>query len=87
MYYHVKKGRPLDGTRLWLEFEDGKQGVYDMAPIMDEGVFAKLKDPTLFGAACSDGFTVVWPCGLDIAPEELYEHCTEHRPATPQAQR
>lgn len=39
------------------------------------GVFERLSDPAEFRAARSDGFTVVWPSGLDIAPEELYENC------------
>lgn len=77
MHYHVKSAEALDSTRLLLTFEDGRRGVYDMAPIIGEGVFAALENPETFAQVRSDGFSVVWPGGLDIAPEELYENCEE----------
>ncbi len=77
MHYHVKRAEAVDASRLLLEFEDGKRGVYDMSPLIGEGVFSRLEDPGMFSLARSDGFTVVWPCGLDVAPEELYENCAE----------
>ena len=74
MYYSVKNARAIDGSKLYLRFEDGKRGIYDMAPLLSEGVFRKLTDRTLFDSVRSDGFTAVWPNGLDVAPEELYEN-------------
>lgn len=75
MKYNVSKAWAVDDTTLYLEFDDGRRGTYDMSKIIGDGIFKKLSDPTEFRAARSDGFTVVWPCGLDIAPEELYENC------------
>ena len=75
MYYNVSRAWAVDDTTLYLEFNDGRQGTYDMSELIGEGVFERLSDPNEFRAARSDGFTVVWPCGLDIAPEELYENC------------
>ncbi len=75
MHYSVKYACARSDTLLYLEFEDGKKGVYDMSPVIGEGVFARLEDPEMFRQASSDGFTVTWPCGLDIAPEELCENC------------
>lgn len=75
MRFHVTLAQPISDTQLYLEFEDGRRGTYDVAPLMGEGVFRKLTDPKEFRQARSDGFTVVWPCGVDIAPEELYEAC------------
>lgn len=75
MKYNVSKAWAVDDTTLYLEFNDGRCGTYDMSKIIGDGIFKKLSDPTEFRAARPDGFTVVWPCGLDIAPEELYENC------------
>lgn len=75
MKYNVSKAWAVDDTTLYLEFDDGRRGTYDMSKIIEDSIFKKLSDPTEFRAARSDGFTVVWLCGLDIAPEELYENC------------
>lgn len=74
MYYSVKDAKAVDDSKLYLRFEDGKCGIYDMTPLLSEGVFRKLADRALFNAVRSDGFTAVWPNGLDVAPEELYEN-------------
>ena len=73
--HNVNKAWAVDDTTLYLEFDDGRRGTYDMSDLIGVGVFERLSDPAEFRAARSDGFTVVWPCGLDIAPEELYENC------------
>lgn len=85
MRYSVKNAKAIDNSRLYLEFEDGRRGIYDMSPLLPQGVFRKLCDPDLFRTVQSDGFTAVWSNGLDIAPEELYEHCTsvDHMDALP----
>ena len=75
MRYNVNKAWAVDDTTLYLEFDDGRRGTYDMSDLIGVGVFERLSDPAEFRAARSDGFTVVWPCGLDIAAEELYENC------------
>ena len=74
MRYNVNKAWAVDDTTLYLEFDDGRRGTYDMSDLIGVGVFERLSDPAEFRAARSDGFTVVWPCGLDIAPEELARH-------------
>nr|WP_275100629.1 DUF2442 domain-containing protein [Olsenella uli] len=73
--FNVRNAWAVDDTTLYLEFHDGRRGTYDMSPLIGTGVFEKLSDPEEFRAARSDGFTVVWPCGVDISPEELYENC------------
>lgn len=74
MRYSVSKERAVDDTTLYLEFNDGRRGTCDMSKIIGDGVIKRLSNPDEFRAARSDGFTVVWPCGLDIAPEEPYEN-------------
>ena len=67
--------RPLDGLRLFVRFEDGVEGVFDVgSDVSLDGVFAALGDPAEFARAKVDAElgTVVWPCGADLDPDVLY---------------
>ena len=69
--------------RLLLEFENGETRVFDMSPYMDKRPFVELKGSPRFAMASVDYGTVVWPGGIDIAPETLYDEShavdAEHR--------
>lgn len=71
----VKSVSPLPDYCVSLVFEDGKTGVYDVAPLLDKGVFRALQNPAVFNAVHVAYGTVAWPGEIDIAPEELYENC------------
>jgi hypothetical protein len=66
---------PLDHFRLKLRFEDGVEGVVDVAQcVRFSGVFAPLRDPVQFAAVVVNPElgTVCWPCGADLDPDVLY---------------
>lgn len=69
----VVKVRAKAGYLLELEFENGDQRVFDMAPLMDKKPFCRVKQAGTFFAARVDYGTVVWPGEIDIAPETLYD--------------
>ena len=75
MLVDVTSVKPLPGYKLLLAFEDGKQGVYDVGPLLKEGVFGRLQNTAFFDQASVELGSVVWPGGLDIAPETLWEGC------------
>lgn len=58
---------------LYLEFENGEKRLFDMAPYMDRKPFVELKGSPRFAMATVGYGTVVWPGGIDIAPETLYD--------------
>jgi hypothetical protein len=64
-----------------VAFEDGTSGIVDMAPLLAHPAFKSLRDQSLFREARVDPKvgTVVWPNGLDIAPDALYEEITGGR--------
>jgi hypothetical protein len=69
----------LGEYRLHLRFEDGVEGVIDLAPILSfRGVFEPLKDPRYFAQVRVDAElgTVVWPNGADLDPDVLYARLT-----------
>ena len=61
--------------RLRLTFEDGMVGDVDFGAREWRGVFEPLGDPAYFArvAVDSEGGTIAWPDGADMAPEPLYE--------------
>jgi len=65
--------RVEDGYRLWVKFSDGVNGIVDMSKDSFAGVFAPLKDPQFFKAACIESGAVTWPNGVDIAPDAMHE--------------
>lgn len=79
MLFDVTRVDPFGDRYLYLEFRDGKTGIYDVAPLFGKGVFKKLENPEVFKLARTDGVTVTWPNDLDIAPEELYRGCVRLR--------
>ena len=76
MYYDLNKIKILGGNKVYVCFEDNKEGVVDLTEIVDSGgVFDKLRDASFFEKAFidKDWATLAWPGGIDIAPETLYE--------------
>jgi len=66
--------KPLEDYMLQVTFSDNAVKIYDIKPLLDKGIFKRLKNPLLFKKAYVDYGTVVWENGeIDIAPETLYE--------------
>ncbi|TNJ38817.1 DUF2442 domain-containing protein [Chlorobaculum thiosulfatiphilum] len=69
----VKVVKPLSDYRIYVEIEDGRQGVFDMKPYLDRGVFRELRDEHYFNQVGILFGAVTWPHEQDIAPETLIE--------------
>jgi len=75
MLSDVIEVRALDGYRIWVRFEDGLEGEADLSDLAGRGVFRRwVEIPSEFLQARvdSESGTVVWPGGLDVAPDRLY---------------
>jgi Protein of unknown function (DUF2442) len=66
--------------RLRLLFSDGTAGDADFSAQQWTGVLQPLNDPSYFAqvAVDAEAGTIVWPDGLDLAPEPLYEQARAH---------
>lgn len=66
----------LPAFRLKARFLDGLEGTVDMAPLINSpeaGVFAALRDETLFAQAHIEYGAVTWPDGgPDLAPDAMH---------------
>jgi hypothetical protein len=69
----------LGGYRLHLRFEDGIEGVVDLAnQLRFRGVFEPLRNSAYFAQVRVEPElgTVVWPNGADLDPDVLYSQVT-----------
>jgi hypothetical protein len=59
---------------LYVEFDDGVKGEYDMRDRLKGPVFEPLRDPAFFAQVrLSEWGAPVWPNGVDIAPDAVHE--------------
>lgn len=73
MYLAVKNVKPLENYKLWLQFENNEEKIFDVSPYLKVGKFAELQDVSVFNsvAVCFD--SIEWANHLDLDPEFLYQ--------------
>jgi len=67
--------KPIKDYQLHLTFEDGKEGIIDLAEIIEfSGIFEPLKNSAYFASVRVDPElgTICWDNGADIDPVVLY---------------
>ncbi|MBM5573682.1 DUF2442 domain-containing protein [Deefgea sp. CFH1-16] len=71
---HIKQARYLRDYTLAVEFDDGRRGEADLSAALNQGLFQALRDTALFAQVSVEPElnTIVWPNGLDLAPEYVY---------------
>jgi hypothetical protein len=77
--WNVTALKVLPGHRLEVGFADGLRGIVDMSKDDFSGVFAPLADESYFALATIRDGVVVWPNGVDIAPDAMYDEVNDHK--------
>jgi hypothetical protein len=75
MLFDVVAAEARDHFKVWVRFEDGLEGEVDLSHLVGKGVFKRWSEsPSEFGQLKVDreSGTIVWPGGLDVAPDALY---------------
>jgi hypothetical protein len=65
----------LPDSRLFVRFVDGLTGIVDLSALIaspEAGVFARLRDRSLFEQVTAEMGAVVWPGELDLAPDAMH---------------
>jgi hypothetical protein len=79
MLKDVVEVQPLDDYRLHIRFDDGVEGIIDLAEVISfTGIFEPLNDRAYFSKVDvnPDVGTICWPNGADIDPDVLYSLIT-----------
>lgn len=72
MYWDVVEIRPVAPRELAVRFEDGLSGVVRIELSFCTGVFEPLCNDEMIGRAQIVNGVVVWPNGLDLAPDTMH---------------
>lgn len=66
---------PLPEYRLKVTFNTGEEKIFDVKKLLNRRIFSKLRDPEIFSHVTIDEVagTVVWPGGIDLCPDTVYE--------------
>ncbi|WP_305046402.1 DUF2442 domain-containing protein [Geoalkalibacter sp.] len=79
MHPAVKNVVPEDNHTLTIVFDNGETGKLDMNPLLEFGVFQKIKDLSVFRRVRVSFDTIEWDCGVDLDPEYVYRKCMENK--------
>jgi len=74
--WRLTEVKPLSGYRLKVRFQDGLEGLVDMSTLVrseNAGVFAALRDETVFRQVFLEYGAVTWPGEIDLAPDAMYK--------------
>ena len=78
MIPRVADMRHASGYKVWLKFEDGREGEIDLEGELWGEVFEPLREQDLFKTVelNRELNTICWGNGADFAPEFLYDSLT-----------
>jgi len=75
MYPAVCRVVPCEDYLLSIGFDNGEQGILDMKPYLEFGVFKRLHSPQHFKQVRVAFDTIEWATvGVDLDPDFVYQH-------------
>ena len=64
--------KPNQDYTLHLWFANGEEGILDMKPYLDKGIFRDLKDEKMFQTVRPFVGTIQWANEADLCPDTVY---------------
>ncbi|MDR1746659.1 MAG: DUF2442 domain-containing protein [Tannerella sp.] len=68
----VANVKPEQNYTLHLWFKNGEEGVLDMKPYLDRGIFRDLRDEAMFNTVRPFLGTIQWANEADLCPDTVY---------------
>ena len=66
------KVQPLENYKVKIKFDNGEKKIFDVKPYIEGSWYGQLKNKLYFNQVKTDGYTIVWPDGQDICPDDVY---------------
>ncbi len=73
----VIKVKVLEDYKLELTFDNNVKKIKDIKPLLEKGVFKKLKEKEKFNSVKIKFGTVCWDDDIDLCPDTLYQTSEE----------
>ena len=70
----IKEIETISDFKLRVLTEDGKTGIFNVAPYLKLEAFQQLKDQTEFNKIINGGYFVEWECGADLSADTIEAH-------------
>jgi hypothetical protein len=64
--------KPNEDYTLHLWFTNGEEGILDMKPYLDKGIFKELRDISMFNSVKPFIGTIQWANEADLCPDTVY---------------
>ncbi len=82
MFLHVTDAKYLGDYKVEVTFDNGRKGVADLVNSLGGPAFEPLRNKSEFASLTVDEElqTVVWPNGVDLAPEYLFFQVFKNNP-------
>jgi hypothetical protein len=68
----VTNVKPEKNYTLHVWFKNGEQGIFDVKPYLEFGIFRALKDETMFNSVRPDGLSIEWANEAALCPDTVY---------------
>ncbi|MDR0901366.1 MAG: DUF2442 domain-containing protein [Opitutaceae bacterium] len=68
---NIRTITPVGSHKLGVVLDDGRKGLFDVAPYLDDEVFAPLKTPEQFQRVRNGGYYVEWESGADLSADTI----------------
>ncbi|MCI9597381.1 MAG: DUF2442 domain-containing protein [Firmicutes bacterium] len=62
----------IENYEIVIEFDSGETKVFDVKPFIKGQWYQELADKAYFSSVFANGYTVEWPHGQDLCPDEIY---------------
>lgn len=72
---------PRQDGSLLIQAEDGRIGVFDVKPYLDDDAFSLLRTPEEFSKVTNHGYFVEWQCGADLSADTLEARWVVQQPS------
>lgn len=72
MYPRVTRVVPQENYMLEVSLDNGMEGIMDIKPYLEFGIFKRLKDKEAFKNVHVAFHTIEWDCGVDLDPEFIF---------------
>ena len=64
--------KPQNDYTLYLLFTNGEEGILDMKPYLEKGIFRELQDISVFNSVRPFIGTIQWANEADLCPDTVY---------------